>query len=80
MRLLNAIEIDDSDFVRGNERKHWQMAMTKRANWASLTADFVLYHGHLIKNRFGPITGNVEKLRPRPVPRRKHPSKPKANR
>lgn len=32
MKQLNAIEIEDSDFLAGTENKHWQSAMTKEAN------------------------------------------------
>ena len=66
MKTLNAIAIEDSDFLAGTENKRWQSAMTKEANDASLTAELVMYRGQLIKNRYGPATSSIEALRPPP--------------
>lgn len=66
MKQLNAIILEDSDFLPGTERKHWQSAMTEEASLASANADLVMYRGQIIGNRFGPITNSMETLRPPP--------------
>ena len=66
MKQLNAIILEDSDFLPGTERMHWQCALVKEADKASLDAPLVMYRGHIIKNRFGPATASIESLRPPP--------------